>query len=879
MNTNTQSLEQIAIGELRASKTNPRKNFAPTALQELADSIRAQGIRQPILARPTWNGETPYEIVAGERRYRAAQLAGLTTVPCLVQDMNDREALEVQVVENLQRSDLTELEEAQSYQSMLELKDETTGAPVYTAELLAERFGKERSHVYRRLVLLRLIDNGRVALAAGQLGGRAAVLVARIPSPEAQAAALEQILTPRHRQEPLSFAETRELISRDFLQGLKGAPFKLEDESLLPAAGACAACPKMSDNCAHLFTTEEAEQFKKKKVCTDPACYRLKLDALWKKRTEKAAAEGKTILDEKQSREIYPDHLEAGDMAYASPYVFLADKPVPYLLKPEVVENVGSWRSLIEAAEKKSAELALEEAKAKVRNDDTLSAPEKKEALALIEKDPPGGGLVPRVLARDQSGAARELVDRVLAMTLIEASGQPIFQGKVGGNPGVGSGQFEKERKAQVEAAKLRLAENIEAITRIHGELVALWQPSPVWEGLFEVAMGHAGHDGVWLIAKWQGLKYQNEGTNLYDVVGAWAAGLPAEDRQALVPLLLMGQHLKNSGPGEELETFAQACEIPCELKDITRAAKLALKANKPEKKPKEPKAPKKTKAEKKAEEDAARAAEWEWNENGVATKPDIEETIDDMPEGTKCEVQLARAPDGFWRFGLNLESRTEGKAGQSGLPSLEGEKFTDCDDAMMAGFHAALPFFKDDPAAFRVVARDCDADLVEAIEGEGGTAPVVEKEPKAKRVKITAEIEEQVKILHEAGRPGPEIAKELGLSAPSVQNIKKKLGFTRPAAPATEPAAAEPAPVEIDIAAARETLLAALKEAIPGLTEQAQAKILAKYAARVGSKGTALEDLSYNEVMKIVDILATAKIGRGAGKAKVATGTEQETD
>jgi ParB/RepB/Spo0J family partition protein len=876
MNTHSQTLEAVAIRDLRASKTNPRKNFAPVALQELADSIRTQGIRQPILARPK-AGETPYEIVAGERRYRAAILAGLDAVPCLVQEMNDREALEVQVVENLQRSDLTEMEEAQSYQSMLELKDETTGAAVYTAELLAERFGKERSHVYRRLVLLRLIDSGRDALAAGQLGGRSAVLVARIPSPEAQAEALKQILTPQHRQEPLTFVETRELISRDYLQGLKGAPFKLEDAALVPAAGPCATCPKMSDNCAHLFSAEEAEQVKKKKVCTDPACYRLKLDALWAKRTEKAAAEGKTVLDEKESREIFPPYVEPGVMAYSSHYMLLGDKPAAYLLKPEVVENVGSWRSLIEEAEKKSAAIALTAAKDAVREDATLSAAAKKDALALIDKNPPGGSVLPRILARDQSGAARELVDRGLAMTLIEAAGDPIFMGKTNANPG-GVSQFDKERKAQVEAAKLRLAESIEAITRIHGELVAIWQPSPVWEGLFEVAMGHAGHDGVWLIAKWQGLKYQNEGTNLYDVVGAWAAGLPAEDRQALVPIMLMGQHLKNSGPGEELETFAQACEIPCELNDIARAAKLALKANKTEKKPKELKAPKKTKAEKKAEEDAQRALEWEWNENGVATKPDIEETIDDMPQGTKCEVQLARAPDGFWRFGLNLQSRTEGKAGQSALPSLAGEKFADCDDAMMAGFHAALPFFKDDPAAFRVVARDCDADVVDAIEDEGEAAPVAGKATKAKRTKITAEVECMVAGLHTEGKSDQEIAKQLGLSIASVWNIKKTMGIIQPTTEAG-PAAEEPAavPVEVDIASARETLLAALKEAIPGLSDQARDKILAKYAKRVGSEKTALEDLSYAEVMKILDILATAKVGRVAGKAKVSTAGEQE--
>lgn len=801
MNTRSPKLVEVAIADLRASKSNPRKNFAAAALQELADSIRAQGIRQPILARPK-AAETSHEIVAGERRYRAAILAGLAAVPCLVQEMSDREALEVQVVENLQRSDLTEMEEAQSYQSMLELRDEKTGAAIYTAELLAERFGKERSHVYRRLVLLRLIDSGRKALAAGQLGGRAAVLVARIPSQEAQAEALKQILTPQHSQGPLTFAETRELISRDYLQGLKGAPFRLDDATLVPAAGACATCPKMSDNCAHLFSPEEAEQLKKKKVCTDPACYRLKLDALWAKRTEKAAAEGKTVLDEKKSREIFPSYVEEGAMAYASPYVFIGDKPDACLLKPEVVENVGSWRSLIEEAEKKSAEIALDAARDAVRQDDGLSAAEKKDALALIDRNPPGPSVLPRLLARDQTGSAREIVDRALAMTLIEAAGDPIFQAKATAGMLRSSDSFDKERKALVAAAKLRLAENIEALARVHRELVGRWEPSGVWEGLFEIALGHAGFDGAWLVAKWQGLKFDPHGTTVYDAVGKWAAEQQQAERQALVPLLMMAAHLKISGPGAELESFAQAAGIPCDLKDIARVAKQAGKAKKAEKKPK---AKKQTKAEAKAAMNAVRAAEFGWNENGVAAKPEVEEPIGDMPENTQCEILLAFAADGSWRFGLTLESRTEGKAGQRMLPNLAGLKFGTYDDALVAGFNAALLFFKDDPAAFRVVARDADIEVVEAIEAEGVEAP-------------------------------------------------------------------EPA---VDLA--REVLLGALKEAIPGLTDQARDKILAKYAKRVGSDKTALEDLSYGQVMKIIDILAAAKVGRGAGRAKVTTADEQE--
>lgn len=573
-------LEDIALVDIRGSGTNPRKHFAPEPLAELAESIRAQGIRQPILIRPK-AGATPYEIVAGERRFRAAKLAGLEVAPCLISEMSDREALEVQVVENLQRSDLTELEEALSYQAMLDLKDETSGGTVYTAEALASRFGVERTHIYRRLTLLRLAPAAQDALQAGDLPATHAVYVARIPSPEAQTAALKKILTPQHKAERLSRAETHELIGREFMQSLRGAPFRLDDAELLPAVGPCSTCPKMSDNCGHLFEGEDGGN--KKKVCTDPGCYRAKLDAGWKKQTETAAAEGKLVLDEKQSRAVFPigAGFTAGDMDWRSPYVLLSEKPAAYLLKPEVVDTVGTWRRLVEDAEKQTAEAALATARATIKEDEALSKEAKRDALALLEKNPPSGMQVPRVIARDQSGAARDLVDRKLAMLAIEAAGEPIFAARTTAAPTAEPDDFAKERKAQQEEAKQRLMQNLIALEEVHAALVAKWEPSPVWEALFPLALEHAGFDGAWLLAKWQDLKFTNNGTadgNVYAVVGAWASALVASERQALVPLLLMGAKLKNSGPGEDFETFCETAEVEFDFEALAKKARVKAK-------------------------------------------------------------------------------------------------------------------------------------------------------------------------------------------------------------------------------------------------------------------------------------------------------------
>lgn len=854
-------LEDIALGDLRASATNPRKTFAPGPLQELADSIRAQGIRQPILVRPK-AGETPFEIVAGERRYRAAKLAELALVPCLVSEMSDREAIEVQAVENLQREDLTELEEAASYQMMLDMRDEQTGAPVYTAERLAERFGKERTHIYRRLTLLRLPEAGRKALEAGKLPATVAVYVARIPSPEAQTAALEKILTPETQKGPLSAAETRELIARDFMQGLKGAPFKLDDAELLPAAGPCATCPKMSDNCAHLFSPEEAEQFKKKKVCTDPTCYRAKLDALWKQRTAAAEAEGKIVLDEKQSRAIFPDREEAGAMAYDSPYVFLSDKPEAYLLKPEVMDNVGTWRRLVEDAEAKTAELALAEAKARIQKDPDLSREEKRDAIALLEKTPPSGMSVPRVLARDQTGAAREIVDRTLAITAIEASGEPIFFTRASGLPTGGGDAFAKERKAQQEAAKQRLAENIIALDHVHSQLIAKWEPSGIWEGLFPIAMDHAGFDGAWLLAKWKGLKVHGGGTgeaNVYDVVGAWAAELVPSERQALVPILLQGARLKNSGPSDELETFCQAAGLELDFKAVAKQAKEDLRSKTKEKKKPTPEvAPDEmaqAEAEARASVQAAKETTAKKNKR-VQITPEIEEAVRALVIQGMSHAEIAK------RVCISLPSvqNIKKRLGLVIPGALEAARCAEWVKARANGMSV-----ESIASSYNTTPEDVRG----ALELDKGTTVMPAPSPIPGPADLAPAIVQQLLGYDDAKKSIEEMAYLTHLPRDTVRAALRAAG---------RPVLGCDLVVDCESEAdAHEKLKAAIKAALPGVSESALGPILASYAKRVCGAAKPVSELTPAECLKIVDILAKAKMGRGDTKAKVTTASEQE--
>jgi ParB family chromosome partitioning protein len=160
----------LPLARLRAGRYQPRTQMDETALAELADSIRAQGVIQPILVRPVEAGQ--YEIIAGERRFRAAQLAGLAEVPVVVRDVPDQAALAMALIENIQREDLNPLEEAQGVQRLIREFD-------YTHEQAAQAIGRSRSATSNLLRLLNLAAPVQQMLMAGQLDmGHARALLA-----------------------------------------------------------------------------------------------------------------------------------------------------------------------------------------------------------------------------------------------------------------------------------------------------------------------------------------------------------------------------------------------------------------------------------------------------------------------------------------------------------------------------------------------------------------------------------------------------------------------------------------------------------------------------------------------------------------------------
>jgi ParB family chromosome partitioning protein len=161
-----EGLLQVPLDQIQPSPWQPRREIKEEELAELAASIRAQGVLQPVLLRPTPGGTaagaTAYQLIAGERRWRAAKMAGLATIPALVRQVTDAEALEVALVENLLREDLDPLEEAEAYKKLIEVFK-------LTQEDVAQRVGKDRSSITNALRLLRLPDFLKEALSQGRL--------------------------------------------------------------------------------------------------------------------------------------------------------------------------------------------------------------------------------------------------------------------------------------------------------------------------------------------------------------------------------------------------------------------------------------------------------------------------------------------------------------------------------------------------------------------------------------------------------------------------------------------------------------------------------------------------------------------------------------
>jgi ParB family chromosome partitioning protein len=264
----------VTLALLSESKTNPRRTFEEVALKELASSIRTQGVLSPLLVRPlTQNG---FEIIAGARRYRAAQMAEVSTVPVRVVHLSDAAALEAQLVENLVRSEIHPMEEAQGFRALLDLED-----PKYSIEQIAAKVGKSPVFVASRLKLADLVPTVMEAFYADEIGVGHALLLAKLPADQQEAAlsaCFKEVYNGASKPARI-LLPVRNLqfwIDSNILLVLKDAPFNKRDAQLVPAAGSCADCPKRTGHNKLLFGDDLGRQGDR---CTDPNCYAAKVSA------------------------------------------------------------------------------------------------------------------------------------------------------------------------------------------------------------------------------------------------------------------------------------------------------------------------------------------------------------------------------------------------------------------------------------------------------------------------------------------------------------------------------------------------------------------------------------------------------------------------
>ena len=263
----------VSLSQLNESKTNPRRVFEDAALRELAESIRTHGVLQPLLVRPlTENG---FEIVAGARRYRAAQMAEADTVPVRIVSLTDAQALEAQLIENLQRIDVHPMEEAQGFRALLNLED-----PQYTVEQIAAKMGKSPAYVTTRLKLTDLTSVVVEAFYAEEIGVGHALLLAKLQpdqQQEALSACSKEVYNggAKATRVLLPVRNLQFWIETNIVLALKDAPFDKRDAELLPEAGTCVECPKRTGHNKLLFSDLGG----KLDSCTDPTCYQAKVAA------------------------------------------------------------------------------------------------------------------------------------------------------------------------------------------------------------------------------------------------------------------------------------------------------------------------------------------------------------------------------------------------------------------------------------------------------------------------------------------------------------------------------------------------------------------------------------------------------------------------
>jgi ParB family chromosome partitioning protein len=309
-------IQEVNLTSIRPSKANPRRRIDDAALAELAANIATHGVLQPILIRPVAGGD--YQIVCGERRWRATKIAGKGTIPARIVTLSDAEALEFAVIENLQREDVHELDQANGFKALMQ-----QDPSLYTVETIAAKVGRSSSFVYQRLKLAELAPSVQKAFYEGKLMAGHAIEIARLQAADQERALREcfpghnttNAILKEKDPRPLSVRDLRDWIQREVHLSLANAPFDVNDASLLSTAGPCSTCPKRSGANPLLF----ADSIPRKDVCTDRECFSRKVSALVQIRVKQAEDAGEKPMRVSDSYPFYGHKAQPG-VTYRSDY-------------------------------------------------------------------------------------------------------------------------------------------------------------------------------------------------------------------------------------------------------------------------------------------------------------------------------------------------------------------------------------------------------------------------------------------------------------------------------------------------------------------------------------------------------------------------------
>lgn len=544
------TVHDLPRAEIRPCPFNPRKHFDDEKLNELALNIRRFGVIQPLTVRIREGTEecplARFEIICGEQRWRACgerphpthpeSLPAMESMPCIVRELSDVDALAIMLSENLQRRDLTELEEADAFAAAL-AQTGPDGTPAYaTAAIFAETLGVSPDYVTQRLLLRKMPAAGRKALESGRITFATARVIARVPE-KIMEPLIDVVLHPakhevwtgsEYAREPLTADQVREQIAVRFLRRLSRAAWPLDDGGIMPEVwkdgvrlegGKCSDCPWNTANQeqpGESKSTGGRRAGSIEKSCLNPACFSRKLEIFAASELVKAREAGCETLGETEAAAILgPD----GELTVGCGYVELSAVPAISERNGHIPDaEMPTWERLVMD----------------------------------------GAARPPVIALADSTGRVRRVVERRLAILAAQTNGTAHFLALTKGG---GRSMMDEDVKSEKEAAKTearaRSAAALANMAALVDAVESADPPEEFWKWLAGIAAWHGGADAGNFVVK----RRELPGTGHYsEAVEKHLRALGPDQLRGLAVELLAARLVKFEGINEP--HFRQICKL-----------------------------------------------------------------------------------------------------------------------------------------------------------------------------------------------------------------------------------------------------------------------------------------------------------------------------